>query len=107
MTPRRRTERRPEAEAYRALYKTARWKRRRAAQLRGHPLCAICEAQGRVTPATVAHHVTPHRGDPAPFWNGELQSLCKVHHDVDAQSAEKGGSRKHVERGPDGCPLDW
>jgi 5-methylcytosine-specific restriction endonuclease McrA len=107
MPPSRRTERSLEAEAYRAWYRTARWKRRRAAQLQAEPLCSICRAQGRWKLATVVHHVVPHRGDPELFWGGELQSLCKPHHDVDAQSAEKGGTRKHVELGPDGCPLDW
>ena len=37
--------------------------------------CAGLEG-GRVTPATVADHVTPHRGDFTTFKLGELRSLC-------------------------------
>src|SRR6266404_1730756 len=33
-----------------------------AHQLRIEPLCRLCLEAGRVTPATVADHVTPHRG---------------------------------------------
>ena len=56
-----------------------RWQKRREQQLRKEPLCRMCEAQGRVTAATVADHVTPHRGDPALF-DGSLQSLCATCH---------------------------
>src|SRR5260370_7768422 len=40
------------------------------------PLCRLCLEAGRVTPATVADHVTPHRGDFTAFRLGELRSLC-------------------------------
>ena len=46
-----------------------RWRRARAAYLAHHPLCAACQALGRVVPATVVDHVVPHRGDPVLFWN--------------------------------------
>jgi 5-methylcytosine-specific restriction protein A len=45
-----------------------------------HPLCAECERQGRVTPATCVDHVVPHRGDAEVFWHGEWQSLCAACH---------------------------
>lgn len=70
------TRRSPKAEEYRRWYKTARWQRLRAQQLRSHPLCEMCEADGRLTPATVCDHRTPHRGDEAAFWSGPFQSLC-------------------------------
>ena len=44
-------------------YCTAGWQRRRAHQLMIEPLCRLCLEAGRVTPATVADHVEPHRGD--------------------------------------------
>src|SRR5262249_53706994 len=44
-------------------YCTAGWQRRRAHQLLVEPLCRLCLEAGRVTPATVADHVEPHRGD--------------------------------------------
>ena len=49
------------------LYNNTRWRNRRLQQLRAHPLCVSCQAIGRVTAARVADHVTPHRGDAAPF----------------------------------------
>lgn len=83
-------------------YGTARWQRRRADQLAAYPLCRMCQDAGRVTVATVADHITPHRGDPVAFWTGPLQSLCKPHHDRDKQIEERG-DRPGVDA--DGWPL--
>lgn len=52
------------------------WQRFSRAYLRQHPLCAECRRQGRLVPATVVDHVTPHRGDPVAFWAGPFQGLC-------------------------------
>ena len=87
------------------LYDTARWKRERAAFLRAHPLCRYCEQQGRTSLATVVDHITPHKGDPALFWNQEnWQSLCATDHSAAKQQQEKSGTI----RGCDvhGMPLD-
>lgn len=81
-----------------------RWRKRRDAQLRLHPLCRLCmDVDGRVVPATVADHITPHRGDPMLF-AGPLQSLCAHHHNSWKQQIEKFGRV----RGCDitGMPLD-
>ena len=85
-------------------YGTERWGRLRAAQLRLEPLCRLCKAIGRIRAATVADHVTPHRGNEYAFWNGALQSLCATCHSAIKQSLEKTG----VLRGAaaDGRPLD-
>jgi 5-methylcytosine-specific restriction endonuclease McrA len=82
-----------------------RWRKRREQQLREHPLCRLCMAiLGRATAATVADHITPHRGDPVLF-AGPLQSLCKSCHDSWKQSAEAGRSLfKGADR--NGMPLD-
>lgn len=93
----------PSAE-YRQWYKTARWQRIRAAQLRAEPLCCMCQARGRVTAATIADHVTPHRGDADLFWNGALQSLCKPDHDSRKRMQETRGYSNEV--GTDGMPID-
>jgi threonine dehydrogenase-like Zn-dependent dehydrogenase len=55
-----------------------RWINKAKAQLQAEPVCAMCLVHGRVTAATVADHVTPHRGDARLFWEGTLQSLCRV-----------------------------
>lgn len=102
--PRRPDHRSSKAQAYRRWYKTTRWQRRRDTQLRHQPLCAMCEARGRITAATVADHVTPHRGDEHLFFRGELQSLCDACHSGAKQSEERIGYSKAV--GEDGFPID-
>jgi hypothetical protein len=64
----------------------------------------MCLQTGRLTAATVADHIEPHRGDPVKFWKGELQSLCDTCHNAIKQVQEKTG----VLRGSDidGMPLD-
>jgi 5-methylcytosine-specific restriction endonuclease McrA len=105
--PGRRDHRSTEAKSYRHLYNNSRWKGphgRRAEQLQREPLCRMCAAAGRVTPATVADHVIPHRGNETLFWEGELQSLCAPHHDATKQRIEARG----YEHGCDeqGWPID-
>jgi 5-methylcytosine-specific restriction endonuclease McrA len=62
-------------------YTRASWQRRRAHQLMIEPLCRICLDAGRVTPATVADHIDPHKGNFTAFSLGELRSLCANCHD--------------------------
>lgn len=69
-----------------------KWREARAAYLKAHPLCVYCAKVGRVTAAEVVNHKIPHRGDQVLFWSREnWESLCKRHHDSDAQIAEKSG----------------
>jgi HNH endonuclease len=86
---------------WRNWYSHRRWLRLRRMQLRSHPLCVICEKQGRLTPATVADHIEPHRGSLYLFWYGALQSLCKQCHDRKTRSP--GFS---ADIGEDGWPVD-
>ena len=79
----------------------AAWQRARLRFLREHPLCAMCERDGRVTSATVVDHITPHRGDRALFWNeANWQPLCKRHHDAEKQRAESAELYGYVPRKP-------
>lgn len=64
-----------------------RWKARKAMHLQQSPLCLDCEAAGRVVPATDAHHVQRHNGDPVIFWSSELMSLC---HSCHSKRTSKG-----------------
>jgi hypothetical protein len=86
------------------LYRTARWQALRKAQLRSHPLCERCLNESRIVPATVAHHRIPHKGDERLFFEGELVSSCKPHHDSIEQSIERRGYDKTI--GVDGWPVD-
>ena len=88
------------------LYNRKAWKELRAYQLAISPLCVFCEREGKITPATVVDHITPHKGDLNLFYAQEnLQSLCKLHHDSAKQKAEK---KEVNEIGCDefGFPLD-
>lgn len=70
----------------------SRWRKARKTYLSSHPLCVMCQAEGRVTAATVVDHITPHKGDQELFWNTDnWQSLCAPHHNSHKQSLEKGG----------------
>jgi 5-methylcytosine-specific restriction enzyme A len=93
-----------EAQAYRRWYKTSRWQKLRAQQLKSEPLCRMCLVQHHYTPANVCDHIEPHKGDPIKFWSGPFQSLCKRHHDSTKQSQERG--RQRAEIGLDGWPID-
>jgi 5-methylcytosine-specific restriction enzyme A len=66
-----------------------RWRRARAVFLAQHPLCAACQAKGRVVPATIVDHVVPHRGDQKLFWDrNNWAPACKPCHD--AKTAREG-----------------
>lgn len=69
-----------------------KWQRARLAYLAKHPLCRLCEAQGRVTAATVVDHILPHRGDMVLFWASTTnwQPLCKSCHSIKTASEEGG-----------------
>jgi 5-methylcytosine-specific restriction enzyme A len=86
------------------LYNNERWRKRRRFQLMKEPWCAICKERNIATPATVADHVVPHNGDLLSFWTGDLQSLCKPHHDGSKKEIEFKGYCSDV--GVDGWPLD-
>ena len=90
---------------HRHLYGSHRWRKLTRNFLTAHPLCVMCETEGRVSTATEVDHIKPHRGDVALFWDEDnLQALCAFHHrSVKAQMERSGkvrGSRA------DGLPLD-
>ena len=93
-----------DAMLYRRLYFTPQWRRLRRAQLAAHPFCRMCEAMGRTTPATIPDHITPHRGNPALFFDPDnLQSLCSPHHSSTKARIEHGRRINGV--GVDGWPA--
>ena len=79
-----------EAQSWRWMYQTDEWQLDlRPAQLLREPFCRECarlyppgDPRHR-TPATVVDHIVPHCGDWDMFTDeGNLQSLCKHHHDI-------------------------
>lgn len=66
-----------------------KWQQARIGYLAAHPLCCMCEAEDRVTLATVVDHKIPHRGDQVLFWDRtNWQGLCAHHHSSDKQRQE-------------------
>ncbi|WP_409839528.1 hypothetical protein [Brevundimonas sp.] len=105
----RRDDRSAEALEYRRLYKTRRWQRTRKDQLSAHPLCAMCQEGGRVTPATICNHVDKKsKQTEKGFFAGPFNSLCATHHDSTQQrveSREARGMNPQQAFGADGWPL--
>jgi hypothetical protein len=64
----------------------------------------MCLDQGRVTPATVCDHATPHKGNEVLFWSGPFTSLCATHHDSAKQQVENRGYSSEVDA--NGMPVD-
>lgn len=62
------------------LYHTPAWRGLRKKYITAHPLCAHCEAAGRITPATVVDHVDPVKQGGAFLSCDNLQSLCDKCH---------------------------
>ena len=95
---------RRDTQPWRNWYKLAVWLTRRAAQLASQPHCRMCQVVGTVKVATIADHVIPHRCDWTLFICGELQSLCKYHHDSTKKMDERRGYSTEV--GLDGYRVD-
>lgn len=59
------------------------WTRVRNAFLADHPLCWECERRGRVTLATVVHHLQPVETHPhLRLHPGNLRALCRECHEA-------------------------
>jgi hypothetical protein len=90
------------------------WQQARAAYLEKHPFCAFClrdmgisydqdaqtigeqvDAAGHDLPfASVVDHSEAHNGNMDIFWDSsKWQSLCKPHHDSEAQARDKERNR--------------
>lgn len=88
-------------------YGLAIWRNHlRPVQLSKQPLCERClRDHGRVTEATVVHHLKPHKGDWELFTDPDnLASSCKRCHDSTEQSIERRGYDIRI--GDDGWPVD-
>ena len=71
------------------------WRKVRNAYLHEHPLCVMCQAQGKTVAAGVVDHIVPHRGDSVLMWDtANFQSLCAPHHNSDKQMLERSGKTR-------------
>lgn len=74
----------------------ARWHKARTSYLHEHPLCVKCQAEGRITPATVVDHIKPHRGNYDLMWDtNNWQALCARHHNI--KTATEDGAFGNIE----------
>jgi len=106
----RRDDRSAEAQAYRRLYKTARWQALRMRVLvRDLMTCQVCGKLEGNSAQLVANHIEPHKGDEALFWSeANLAATCKTCHDSAIQRDEKraeAGKLPIQPCGTDGWPL--
>lgn len=96
---------RSDSAEWQHLYNSHRWRKLRIQHLSVEPLCRMCADAGLIVQATVCDHITPHKGNPALFYGGPFQSLCKPCHDRHKQSQDRTG-KATPQRGPDGWPID-
>jgi 5-methylcytosine-specific restriction endonuclease McrA len=71
-----------------------KWQREREAFLKQRPICErVSNGKPCGQPATVVHHLVPHRGDRSLFWRRSNWSpRCRPCHDVAEQAAERRSS---------------
>lgn len=67
------------------------WKRIRDRHIAEHPLCEMCEKQGRIIPAEEVHHIKP-LSQGGTHDENNLMSLCKECH---SRITAKEGDRWH------------
>lgn len=69
----------------------SQWQKYRKGFLAQHPLCGLCQAEGRVEAATVVDHIKDHKGDQGLFWDpNNHRPLCKPHHDARTDAGDFG-----------------
>lgn len=56
------------------------WVNFRKHYLREHPLCVVCEREGRITPASEIHHIKRLRDGGDKFTDDNLMPLCHSCH---------------------------
>ena len=75
-------------------YNGRKWRNVRKQKLGQDPLCCACEAEGKVTAATVVDHEPSAKTliatDRDPYDMQYLQSMCKKHHN------SKSGRERHA-----------
>lgn len=81
------------AQPFRSWYKTARWVKMRARQLKKNPFCSdyFGDHGGSLVVANTADHIIPHKGDEVLFWDEDnLQSMCRTCHNKKTVKEEGG-----------------
>jgi 5-methylcytosine-specific restriction protein A len=64
------------------FYLSVRWRRFRAWYLENHPLCELCEQEGRLTPTVMVDHVVELSDGGAPLEEENAMSMCWKCHGI-------------------------
>lgn len=57
------------------------WRKVRLSYLKAHPLCELCDKEGKITPAVLVHHIKPIDEGGDRLRRENLQALCNDHHE--------------------------
>lgn len=83
----------------------AQWRSLRLRHLQAHPLCARCQADGRITAATVVDHRRPWQSGAddqerqrLKYDSNNLESMCAPHHSRKTVLEDGGFGRAKVAR---------
>lgn len=57
-----------------------KWSQVRAAYVKKHPLCELCDQRGVVHPVEIVHHIVPICDGGDRYRHANLQSLCRTCH---------------------------
>lgn len=71
---------------------SARWEHVRKHYLTDHPLCELCEAEGRVKLAALVHHRTPIEQGGRVLDRSNLEALCVACHGVRHRHPTQAGA---------------
>ena len=62
------------------FYTSVRWRRFRDWYIGKHPLCEMCQAEGREVTAVIVDHIVELKDGGAPLDEDNAQSLCRACH---------------------------
>ena len=62
------------------LYESPQWRALRELHIKRYPLCEMCFAKGRITPAVIVDHKVEIKDGGAPLDSENLQSVCHSCH---------------------------
>jgi len=80
------------------FYLSVRWRRFRGWYLRNHPLCELCEREGRLTPAQMVDHIIELKDGGDRLSEENAQALCWKCHNVKT-AAEQKRRKNHQQPG--------
>jgi 5-methylcytosine-specific restriction enzyme A len=78
------------------FYLSVKWRRFRDSYHSRHPLCEVCESEGRVTPAVMVDHIVELRDGGAPTSDDNAMSMCWKCHGIKTASEQNKRKNRQV-----------